>query len=132
MEELAKRLTNLRESKGWTKTYVANKLGIKTLSTYANYEYGLREPDMETLSRIADIYEVTVDYLLGRTSVKNNSMVLGKEIDINTLPDRDRMLLEWARSKPSLGLIENKGELSNLIKTLDFHYELEQSKKNKN
>ncbi|MES9792129.1 helix-turn-helix transcriptional regulator, partial [Priestia megaterium] len=37
-----KRLEFLRERKGWTKSLVAKKLGIKTVSTYANWEYGLR------------------------------------------------------------------------------------------
>lgn len=66
MTDLGERLTHLRERRGWTKTYVANKLGIKTLSTYANYEYGLREPDKDTLVQIADLYDVSMDYLLGR------------------------------------------------------------------
>ncbi|MGA3408873.1 helix-turn-helix domain-containing protein [Lactiplantibacillus pentosus] len=65
MSELSNKLTNLREQKGWTKTYVAKKLGISNLGTYANYEYGIREPDLQMLTKISDIYGVTTDYLLG-------------------------------------------------------------------
>ena len=36
--ELGKRLENLRESKGWNKTYVSKKIGLKTMQTYANYK----------------------------------------------------------------------------------------------
>ena len=36
-------------------------------NTYSQYENGKREPDSETLSRIADFFNVSVDYLLGRT-----------------------------------------------------------------
>ncbi|ATV00890.1 MULTISPECIES: helix-turn-helix domain-containing protein [Bacillus] len=57
-------LTELREKKGWSKSFVAKKLGIKTMSTYANWEYGLRKPDGEMLVRIAKLYGVTTDYLL--------------------------------------------------------------------
>lgn len=57
-------LENLREKKGWTKSLVAKKLGIKTVSTYANWEYGLRTPDKEMLAKIADLYGVTTDYLI--------------------------------------------------------------------
>ncbi|MDN4139827.1 helix-turn-helix transcriptional regulator [Bacillus velezensis] len=57
-------LTELREKKGWSKSFVAKKLGIKTMSTYANWEYGLRKPDGEMLVRIATLYGVTTDYLL--------------------------------------------------------------------
>lgn len=64
--ELGKRLENLRESKGWNKTYVSKKIGLKTMQTYANYEYGSREPDLETLKELAKLYGVSVDYLLGK------------------------------------------------------------------
>ncbi|PAD69903.1 transcriptional regulator, partial [Bacillus sp. 7586-K] len=47
-------LENLREKKGWTKSLVAKKLGIKTVSTYANWEYGIRQPDNEMLVKIAE------------------------------------------------------------------------------
>lgn len=43
-------MKQLRESRKWTKTDAASKLN-KTLSTYANWEYGLREPDSEHLKK---------------------------------------------------------------------------------
>ncbi|WP_100406641.1 helix-turn-helix domain-containing protein [Bacillus solitudinis] len=61
-----KRLEKLREREGWTKSLVAKKLNIKTVSTYANWEYGIRQPDNEMLVKLADLYDVTTDYLLGR------------------------------------------------------------------
>jgi transcriptional regulator with XRE-family HTH domain len=57
-------LTELRERKGWSKTTVAKKLNIKTVSTYANWEYGTREPDKDMLAKIAELYNVTTDYLI--------------------------------------------------------------------
>ncbi|MGE7954842.1 helix-turn-helix domain-containing protein [Lysinibacillus xylanilyticus] len=77
MNNLGDRLSYLREKKGWTKTHVAKKLGIKTMSTYANWEYNLRQPDNEMLIKIAGLYEVSVDYLLtGEVDEK----VTGKEM----------------------------------------------------
>lgn len=67
---LDKRLTQLREEKDWTKTYVAKQLGLNNLGTYANWEYGTREPDSEMITKIADLYDVTTDYLLGQTNEK--------------------------------------------------------------
>ncbi|PAD70024.1 hypothetical protein CHH83_05710, partial [Bacillus sp. 7586-K] len=54
----------------------AKKLGIKTVSTYANWEYGIRQPDNEMLVKIAELYGVTTDYLLGRTtdSISNDGV----------------------------------------------------------
>ncbi|KKI88639.1 hypothetical protein WQ54_31125 [Bacillus sp. SA1-12] len=57
-------LEKLREQKGWSKTEVARRLGIKTVSTYANWEYGIRTPDKDMLAKIADIYYVSTDYLI--------------------------------------------------------------------
>jgi len=67
-----KRLAKLREQKGWTKTYTAKKLGINTLSTYANWEYGIRQINNEMLVNIALLFDVTTDYLLGISDTPNN------------------------------------------------------------
>ena len=66
MSEFSKRLTNLRESRDLTKTKMANKIGV-SLSTYANWEYGYNDPDMNTLGKMANILDTTVDYLTGNT-----------------------------------------------------------------
>lgn len=63
---LGKRLSDLRKKHKITQVDISKKLGVNR-STYANYETGLREPDNETLQRLADYFEVSIDYLLGRT-----------------------------------------------------------------
>lgn len=65
-------LEELRDSRGWSKTEVARRLGIKTVSTYANWEYGLRTPDKDMLSRIANLYDVTTDYLINGKEKANS------------------------------------------------------------
>lgn len=83
MQPLAKRLQLLREEKEWTKTYVAKQLGLNNLGTYANWEYGTREPDSEMLSKIASLYDVSTDFLLGRTEERiqlNDKEKIGKNI----------------------------------------------------
>lgn len=64
------RLTRLREEKGWSKTYVAHALNLANMQTYANYEYGKREPDFNTVKQLADLFEVSLDYLLGKSDRK--------------------------------------------------------------
>ena len=56
----------LRLSCGLTQVEMAEKLGISR-STIGMYETGAREPDFETLEKIADFFNVDIDYLLGRT-----------------------------------------------------------------
>ena len=65
MSVFSERLTNLRESKNFTKTKMANKVSVG-LSTYANWEYGYNEPDINMLKKLANILDTSVDYLTGR------------------------------------------------------------------
>lgn len=61
------KLKELRAEKCYSQKMVADILGI-TQSAYSNYESGKREPDNNTLSALAEVFNVTVDYLLGRSS----------------------------------------------------------------
>ena len=60
-----KTLLTLRKNKGSTQKDIADSLGISR-QAYANYETGNREPDLNTLKQLADIFDVSVDYLLGK------------------------------------------------------------------
>ena len=64
---LGKRLGHERTIRNWPQKFVAEKIGI-TNTVLSNYERDYRDPDTETLTRLADLYEVSVDYLLGRTN----------------------------------------------------------------
>jgi transcriptional regulator with XRE-family HTH domain len=64
------RLKELRLSKGLTQSEVAKVIGYSSLS-YARYEKGEREPDINTLCKLADYFEVSVDYLIARTVQEN-------------------------------------------------------------
>lgn len=60
------RLAELRNSRGWTIDDVSIRLNIAR-STYAGYEYGRRDVPNEMLVKIAELYNVTADYILGLT-----------------------------------------------------------------
>jgi len=57
-------LRKLRISKNMQQKELAAILNIK-ISTYCQYETGKRQPDYETLKRIANYFNVSTDYLLG-------------------------------------------------------------------
>lgn len=59
------RLKELRLSKKLKQIDVARYLGI-TSQAYGNYENNNRQPDPDTLNKLADFFEVSLDYLLGR------------------------------------------------------------------
>ena len=62
---LSSRLKHLRKMNNFTQEEIAKRLGMAR-TTYSGYESGARDPDPETLKKIADYYGVSVDYLLGR------------------------------------------------------------------
>lgn len=64
-----KRLRMLRENKGYNQEKIANLCGLST-STIGMYEQGRRQPDNDTLVKLADIFDVSIDYLLGKTEVQ--------------------------------------------------------------
>lgn len=66
-----KRLHDKRIGSGFTAQQMADYLGI-SLRAYRFYESGSREPNLETLSNIANKLNVTTDYLLGRNSVSKD------------------------------------------------------------
>lgn len=60
------RIAELREQKGWTQEQLATSIGI-TRAALSHYEKNRREPDYETLTQLANLFQVSVDYLIGRT-----------------------------------------------------------------
>ena len=58
------RLKELRLEKGLRQKDVAEKIGVCTAS-YGFYENWINKPDPETLIKLADLYDVSIDYLLG-------------------------------------------------------------------
>lgn len=109
-EIFGKKLRFLRKLKGYTQEQFAEILNT-TRSCISNYELGNRQPDNETVSAVADFFDVSIDYLMGRSevsfSVKTNNKLRElqkinetseniKEIDLNRFePKAKCMILEF-------------------------------------
>ena len=65
---LGNRLQELRTSKKMTQDDMANLLNIKR-QTYSAYERGISFPDINSVSYMADFFNVSVDYILGKTDI---------------------------------------------------------------
>lgn len=84
-------LAELRQDKGLYQKQLGELLNVST-STISNYETNTHLPDYKTIVRIADYFEVSIDYLFGRTnfefnyttlnSIINNDMTTGDLINI--------------------------------------------------
>lgn len=66
------RIRDLREDRDYSQEYVGKVLNLSQRA-YAYYESGERLIPPEILSALADLYDVSVDYLLGRTDSKQTN-----------------------------------------------------------
>ncbi|AFK87451.1 MULTISPECIES: helix-turn-helix domain-containing protein [Thermoanaerobacterium] len=66
----AKRLSELRNEFKLTQKELADKLGVSR-GTIGMYEIGQRDPDTDTLLKLSELFNVSVDYLLGNTDIRN-------------------------------------------------------------
>lgn len=60
------KIRELRKKADYTQAEVSKKLNIQR-QTYCNYENALRTPPLETITALAELYQVSLDYLLGST-----------------------------------------------------------------
>jgi transcriptional regulator with XRE-family HTH domain len=68
----SQRLKKLRNERRLYQKDLAEFLGITT-SAYGFYEQGKRQPDQDTLNKLADYFDVSTDYLLGRANLPRPS-----------------------------------------------------------
>lgn len=64
------KIEELRKKMGLSQEDLAKKLNM-TQQRISAYEKGKREPDLETLKLFADFFNVSTDYLLGKTDIRN-------------------------------------------------------------
>ncbi len=97
----AVRLAELRNGKGFTQQQVSDMTGLSR-ARLNNYEQGVREPDLDTVTKLADFFGVTVDYLLGRTDEPGHvpaTLCIDTELielarKLKNLPEKDRKVVE--------------------------------------
>ncbi len=82
------RLRELRNKSGLTQNEIANKLGVSG-QTILNWENGIYEPKINQLIQLADLFEVSVDYLIERQA--NNKRVDAICNELERIPKEDIM-----------------------------------------
>lgn len=75
------RLKKLRAERGWTQAELAGQLGVSP-SAVGMYEQGRREPDSVLLSKLASLFQVSTDYLLGHDGSQDVGAVIDHFTDI--------------------------------------------------
>lgn len=78
MRSFGEILASLREERGIYQKELAAILKV-SVGTISNYENNIHFPDQEALIQLAEYFDVTIDYLLGRTPYRYNPEVLRQE-----------------------------------------------------
>lgn len=118
---LGDRIRSLREKNNLTQEQIAKKIGISR-GTYAHYEINKRRPDYETLIKIAEIFDVSTDYLL--TGKEHNSSVTPYKGD---LMDQALKVLD----SPETFIAASDGKITPEMQEYVLEYILEELKKKK-
>lgn len=88
---LGERLTRLRKSRKLTQQQVADMLHLSR-GTYAQYEIDRRVPEYATLEKLADFFEVSIDYLVGREGVTQSEADEFKDM-YQKLPEDEKKVI---------------------------------------
>lgn len=100
---LSDKLKQLRKEKNLSQYEAAKLLGFSR-GKLANYEQASRQPDYDTLKKIANFYDVSIDYLLGRsktTDLTDNEkefMEDSKELTIKELTEKYELNIDGEKA----------------------------------
>ena len=75
------RIKQLREENNWTQLDLSKKMDC-SMSSIAMYENETRKPSMEVLIKLSEIFDVSIDYLLGKSDIRNPNKIDINDMDI--------------------------------------------------
>ncbi|WP_156940166.1 helix-turn-helix domain-containing protein [Caldanaerobius polysaccharolyticus] len=101
MDTLGKRIKELRTELGLTQEELAKKIGV-TRAALSSWEINRRDPDTTTLQKLSEIFNVSVDYILGKTDIRTRA----DEIT-DAVKDDPELLAFWneLKERPDLQLL---------------------------
>lgn len=129
MAEIKDRIVSLRNEKNITQSQLAEELDISP-SAIGMYEQGRRKPSYELLEEICDYFNVDMDYLMGRSDIKNryqagydwedklkqkNKKQEESNIDMNTVINGDEFVMIPLYSSISAGYGSEEAEFIEMI-----------------
>lgn len=88
---MGNKLKNLRLDSNLTQKQVAERIGL-AISAVSSYESGARYPSYEVLLKLAKMFHVSTDYLLGITEIRNIDVTGLNDEEINTISKLVEML----------------------------------------
>ena len=98
---ISKSIRQLRKENNWTQKQLADKLHVGK-STISNYETGYSEPDIETQSILADLFNVSLDELNNRQTKEVFKVPVLGSVPCGEPFIADEEILDWEEINPKL------------------------------
>ena len=89
--DFSRSLSLLRQERGLSQRQVAKELGISQ-ALLSHYENGIREPGLNFVVKACDFYNVSADFLLGRTLSRDGTTILDADTLYDASTERDNVL----------------------------------------
>ncbi|GAB0167498.1 helix-turn-helix transcriptional regulator [Lysinibacillus sp. CTST325] len=118
-------LKKLRTEKGLSQKELTDRLTLNR-STYARYETSSTQPDFDTLSKLADFYNVSVDYILGRTNDKDSLHTQAgiSDEDYNNLNAYQKEVIDFFLTRENLFFKNQPENMIDALEQFEIYYEV--------
>ena len=105
--DFSRSLSLLRQEKGISQRAAAKELGISQ-ALLSHYENGIREPGLAFVARACDYYNVSADFLLGRTLSRDGTTILDADSLYDSSTERSNILKGSVLATLSKKLLDRK------------------------
>ena len=126
MRTLGKTIRELRESLKLSQKELAERIGVSNV-VLSRYELDDRKPDFDTLEKIADFFNVTIDYLLGRSDIKNPEEITYagiKNDEYAALTPYQKEVVDFFMQSESLSFHDKPENLLDALEEFEIFYEM--------
>lgn len=126
MRTLGKTIRELRESLKLSQKELAERIGVSNV-VLSRYELDDRKPDFDTLEKIADFFNVTTDYLLGRSDIKNPEEITYagiKNEEYAALTPYQKEVMDFFMQSESLSFHDKPENLLDALEEFEIFYEM--------
>lgn len=113
-ERIGRTIKALRKTYKLTQKEISIKLGVAQ-QTYAGYENGKHEPSIETIIRLCDIFNVTMDYLTGRWDGIDEEKLIDTMLENQELINKTIEYFQWQKKQEKIFMKTIKQEIQEEI-----------------
>lgn len=118
---IGKRLKKLRGRR--TQEEIARLCGVSR-AVYSHWENDRNDPDLERLQKLAEIFNVSIDYLVGSDKTSDNTE--------ESLTPYQQEVIDFFNSREDLFFHDHPGDIRDALEQFEIYYEVWKKQQNKN